>query len=60
MVEYIKREDAINLLWLYADESCASVVSDFESLPAADILDLPTNYCPNCGAQMDGGVAHEH
>lgn len=37
MVEYIKREDAINLLWLYADESCASVVSDFESLPAADI-----------------------
>ena len=34
MVEYIKREDAINLLWLYADESCASVVSDFESLPA--------------------------
>lgn len=33
MVEYIKREDAINLLWLFADESCASVVSDFESLP---------------------------
>lgn len=23
-------------------------------------LDLPTNYCPNCGAQMDGGAAHEH
>ena len=37
MVEYIKREDAINLLWLFADESCASVVSDFESLPAADV-----------------------
>lgn len=36
MAEYIKREDAINLLWLYADESCASVVSDFENLPAAD------------------------
>lgn len=30
MVEYIKREDAINLLWLFADESCASVVSDCE------------------------------
>ena len=40
MVEYIKREDAINLLWLYADESCASVVSDFESLSAADISEV--------------------
>ena len=38
MVEYIKREDAINLLWLYADESCASVVSDFESLPAVPVV----------------------
>ena len=40
MVEYIKREDAINLLWLFADESCASVVSDFESLPAADVVEV--------------------
>ena len=40
MAEYIKREDAINLLWLYADESCASVVSDFESLPAADVAEV--------------------
>ena len=40
MVEYIKREDAINLLWLFADESCASVVSDFESLPAADVAEV--------------------
>lgn len=40
MAEYIKREDAINLLWLYADESCASVVSDFENLPAADVADV--------------------
>lgn len=39
MAEYIKREDAINLLWLYADESCASVVSDFENLPAADVAE---------------------
>lgn len=38
MAEYIKREDAINLLWLYADESCASVVSDFESLPAVPVV----------------------
>ena len=40
MVEYIKREDAINLLWLYAAESCASVVSDVESLPAADVAEV--------------------
>lgn len=40
MAEYIKREEAINLLWLYADESCASVVSDFESLPAADVAEV--------------------
>lgn len=40
MKEYIEREDAINLLWLYADESCASVVSDFESLPAADVVEV--------------------
>lgn len=40
MDEYIKREDAINLLWLYADESCASVVSDFENLPAADVAEV--------------------
>lgn len=40
MDEYIKREDAINLLWLYADESCASVVSDFENLPAANVAEV--------------------
>lgn len=33
MAEYIDRAEAINLLWLFADESCASVVSDFENLP---------------------------
>lgn len=56
MVEYIKREDAINLLWLFADESCASVVSDFESIPAADVVEVvhgkwePGNpICPVCG-----------
>ena len=37
MSDYIDKSDAINLLWLYADESCASVVSDFENLPAADV-----------------------
>ena len=69
MAEYIKREEAINLLWLYADESCASVVSDFESLPAADVAEVrhgrwvdeyPVTglYCPNCGARM--GKEDEH
>ena len=40
MKEYIERADAINLLWLFADESCASVVSDFEGLPAADVAEV--------------------
>lgn len=40
MKEYIEKADAINLLWLFADESCASVVSDFENLPAADVADV--------------------
>lgn len=40
MAEYIEREDAINLLWLFADESCASVVPDFENLPAADVAEV--------------------
>ena len=89
MAEYIEREDAINLLWLFAEESCASVVSDFEALPTAAVepvrkarwIFFPRahyfkcgfcrqtvpykkavlhsgkreyNYCPNCGAKMDG------
>lgn len=50
MAEYIKREDAINLLWLYADESCASVVSDFESLPA-----VPVVRCRECVNNIPDG-----
>ena len=38
MKEYIKREDAINLLWLFADESCASVVSYFKIPPAVPVV----------------------
>lgn len=37
MAEYIDREEVINLLWLFADESCCSIVSDIENLPAADV-----------------------
>nr|DAR15141.1 MAG TPA: hypothetical protein [Caudoviricetes sp.] len=60
MVEYIKREDAINLLWLFADESCASVVSDFESLPAADVVEVVR--CGECRHAEDSLVlwCHEH
>lgn len=50
MTEYIKREDAINLLWLYADESCASVVSDFESLPS-----VPVVRCRECENYDENG-----
>ena len=65
MSDYIERADAINLLWFFADESCASVVSDFEALPAADVAPvivaewgerparfLPGGvqlYCTHCG-----------
>ena len=40
MTEYIKREEAINLLWLFADESCASVVSDFEAILPSDVVEV--------------------
>lgn len=37
MSDYISREAAIEMLHYNADESCASVVADFESIPAADV-----------------------
>lgn len=37
MSDYISREAAIEMLHYNADESCASVVSDFEAIPAADV-----------------------
>lgn len=61
MKEYIEKADAINLLWLFADESCASVVSDFEGLPAADIAEVRHAFwsdygsgvcCTNCGVSL--------
>lgn len=65
MKEYIEREDAINLLWLFADESCASVVSDFENLPAADVAEVRHGrwifepgkipYCSECKEYSDDG-----
>ena len=50
MSDYIEREDAINLLWLFADESCASVVSDFENLPAADVEPIRHGHWCNIGS----------
>ena len=65
MKEYIEKADAINLLWLFADESCASVVSDFEGLPAADVAEVrhgrwivhfdhfaPYQKCSVCGFEI--------
>lgn len=46
MKEYIDKKDAINLLWLFADETCASVVWDFESLPAEDVVEVVR--CKDC------------
>lgn len=44
--EYIEREDAISLLYYNADESCTSVVSDFEAIPAADVVEVVRcEYC---------------
>lgn len=54
MKEYIEKADAINLLWLFADESCASVVSDFDSLPTIDAV--PVVRCRECDnhSEVDG------
>ena len=40
MAEYIDREEVINLLYMFADESCCSIVSDVENLPAADVAQV--------------------
>lgn len=37
MNDYISREAAVETLHYNSDESCASVVSDFEAIPAADV-----------------------
>ena len=46
MTDYISREAAIEILHYNADESCASVVSDLESIPAADVA--PVVRCRDC------------
>ena len=64
MKEYIEKADAINLLWLFADESCASVVSDFEGLPAADVAPVrhgkwkPVKYNACCSCGKSYGTYH--
>lgn len=65
MKEYIDKKDAINLLWLFADETCASVVWDFENLPAQDVVEVVRckdckwwekgkDYTPYCNHPVDG------
>lgn len=55
MAEYIDREAAIEALYYNADESYASVVSDFESIPAADVAPVVHGHwdengrCTACG-----------
>lgn len=64
MAEYIKREDAINLLHYHADEACSAVVADFESIPAADVAPVVHGrwkyyhkqniaVCTNCSFERD-------
>ena len=63
MSDLISRKAAIEILHYNADESCASVVADFESIPTADIepirrgwwiyksstTAINTNECSECG-----------
>lgn len=61
MVEYITKEQAIELLHYNADEACSEVVRDFEELPSADVApvvharwketDWETWQCTNCGCE---------
>lgn len=55
MSDYISREETIELLHYNADETCSAVVSDFESLPAADVKPVRHGWwdvnrrCSECG-----------
>jgi hypothetical protein len=44
--EYIEREAAINLLHYHTDEACSAVVTDFEAIPAADVVEVVR--CKEC------------
>lgn len=59
MAEYIELGEAINLLWLFADESCASVVSDFENLLPADVAPVVHGLWDSSGRYKftDGSIA---
>ena len=72
MADYISREAAIEMLHYNADESCASVVSDFESIPTADVEPVRRGNwnirladettlcleCPICGRKVDNIDLH--
>ena len=48
MSDLISQKAAIKILHYNADESCASVVADFESIPTADAVPVPVVRCKGC------------
>lgn len=56
--EYIEREAAINLLHYHADEACSAVVTDFEAILAADVVEVVR--CKNCTEwnEAEGECSH--
>lgn len=63
MIEYIRKEEAVEMLLYNSDESCASVISDFEAIPAADVVEIQHGkwengdpICPVCGEDKFKGL----
>lgn len=62
--DLIGREAAINLLHYYGDETCASVVKEFENIPAVDAVEVVrckdclyrSQYCDAYGMYHCGGI----
>lgn len=72
-LEYVRRNGAISLEMIGCMPTIDAVpvvhgkwIEEKFSFPACSVCDepivivAPTNYCPNCGAKMDGGIADDH